>query len=85
MLVQRLRDLMVLGRRAVAQRDPTALRRVIASLYGEVSPRLALIAIAAAQALDHGEVLRAMQLWACLTDVLGSGDVGCSQSGAKLV
>ncbi len=49
--------------RAIARRDARALRVIIARLDGHVSPRLTLLAISAAQALDAGDVVRALQYW----------------------
>lgn len=60
---ERTVELVAKAERAIARKDGRALRIVIASLRGEVSPRLILLAIAAAQALDAGDAVRALQYW----------------------
>jgi hypothetical protein len=67
-----LRKLDLDGRAAITRRDPRAMRHVISALYGETSPRLVLMALSAAQALDGGDLVRALQIWNALAEVLGT-------------
>jgi hypothetical protein len=72
MTVGSTEELVSRAARAIARRDSRGLRTVIAQLDEHISPRLTVIAIAAAQALDRGDVVRAFQLWdpyaeACLS------------------
>jgi hypothetical protein len=48
---------------AIARRDARALRKIIGTLRGHMSPRLVLLAIASAHALDAGDVKGALKFW----------------------
>src|SRR5262249_37655664 len=63
MQLARIEELDALARGALARRDSRALRTIIARFGDDISPRLLLVAIAAARALDDGDVLRAVQCW----------------------
>lgn len=65
---------------AIGRRDSRALRMIIARLDGHVSPRLILLAIASAQALDSGDVVRSLQLW----DPFAEACVELARSSAPL-
>jgi hypothetical protein len=58
---QRTDELVAEASRAIMRRDSRALRSAIARLGEHVSPRLTLLAVAAAQALDAGDVVLALQ------------------------
>lgn len=73
-----MRDLEAQGRRAILHRDRRRLRLVLGSLSGNVSPRLMLLALAAANALDEGDPVGALRLWDPF------GEACCASAGAPL-
>jgi hypothetical protein len=72
----RIRELDGDARRALARKDARTLRLIISRLGEDVSPRLLLVAISAAHALDAGDVLRALYTWDIFADACLDADGG---------